>query len=135
MCNWAHALRSLKFVQMWTRVQSCRPLCDPMDYRPPAPRVHSFLGKNTGVGCRFLLRGSSHPRDSTHVSCISCLGRWILYHWCHQCVNICCSPFIKYSKNTVIIRGVEFYFLTFCFNEHMQKHMRIFQIHKAENRG
>ena len=25
-------------------------------------------------------RGSSWLRDRTHVSCISCIGRWILYH-------------------------------------------------------
>ena len=35
-----------------------------------------FPGKNTGVGCHFLLqRGSSQPRDQTRISCI---GRWIL---------------------------------------------------------
>ena len=37
-----------------------------------------FPGKNTGVGCHFLLQGSSQPRDWTRVTCI---GRWILYHW------------------------------------------------------
>ena len=37
-----------------------------------------FSGKNTGVSCHFLLRGSSRPRDRT---CVSCIGRWILYHW------------------------------------------------------
>ena len=26
-------------------------------------------------------RGSSRPRDWTHVSWVSCIGRWILYHW------------------------------------------------------
>ena len=26
-------------------------------------------------------RGSSPPRDWTRVSCVSCTGRWILYHW------------------------------------------------------
>ena len=26
-------------------------------------------------------RGSSQTRDQTHLSCISCIGRWILYHW------------------------------------------------------
>ena len=26
-------------------------------------------------------RGSSQPRDRTNVSCISCIGRPILYHW------------------------------------------------------
>jgi len=35
-------------------------------------------GKNSGVGCHFLLQRSSPLRDQTHVSCI---GRWILYHW------------------------------------------------------
>ena len=38
-------------------------------------------GKNTGAGCHFLLQGSYQPRDGTHVSCISCTGRQILYHW------------------------------------------------------
>ena len=26
-------------------------------------------------------RGSSWPRDQTHASCVSCIGRQILYHW------------------------------------------------------
>ena len=26
-------------------------------------------------------RGSFQPKNQTCVSCISCLGRWILYHW------------------------------------------------------
>ena len=29
----------------------------------------------------FLLQGSSRPRDWTHVSCISCIGRQILNYW------------------------------------------------------
>ena len=40
-----------------------------------------FPGKNTGVGCHFLLLGSSCPRGQTCVSCISSNGRRILYHW------------------------------------------------------
>ena len=31
----------------------------------------------------FSSRGSSQPRDQTCVSCISHIGRRILYHWCH----------------------------------------------------
>ena len=26
-------------------------------------------------------RGSSWPRDQTHISCVSCIGRGVLYHW------------------------------------------------------
>ena len=37
------------------------------------------------MGCHFLLQRicltlGSNP---TYVSCISCIGRWILYHWSH----------------------------------------------------
>ena len=34
--------------------------------------------KNTGVGCHFLLQGSSQSEDQT---CVFCIGRGILYHW------------------------------------------------------
>ena len=42
----------------------------------------NFPGKNTGVGCHFFLQGKSFwPGNQTQVSCISCIGRWIFYHW------------------------------------------------------
>ena len=43
--------------------QSCLTLCNPMDHSPPGSSVHGdSLGKNTGVDCHALLRGSSQPR-------------------------------------------------------------------------
>ena len=52
--------------------QSCLTLCN-----PPGSSVHGiFPGKSSGVGCPFLLQGSF----LTCVSCISCVGRQILYH-------------------------------------------------------
>ena len=44
--------------------------------RLPCPS--NFSGRSTGVGCHFLLQGSSLPRDLTHISCIFLR---ILYHW------------------------------------------------------
>ena len=38
-------------------------------------------GKNTGVSCHFLLRGICPTGDRTCISCVSCIGRQILYHW------------------------------------------------------
>ena len=38
----------------------------------------NFLGKNTGVGCHFLLQGIFPDQDQIQVSCT---GRQILYHW------------------------------------------------------
>ena len=44
-------------------------LCDPIDCSPPGSSVHGDSpGKDTGVGCRSLLRGSFQPRDQTQVS-------------------------------------------------------------------
>ena len=38
-------------------LQSCPTLCDPMDGSPPGfPRPWDSPGKNTGVGCHFLLQ-------------------------------------------------------------------------------
>ena len=31
----------------------------------------AFPGKNTGVGCYFLLQGIFLPMDQTHISCIA----------------------------------------------------------------
>ena len=74
----------------WSQVaQSCPTLCDSMDCSPPGSSVHrSSPGKNTGAGCHFLLQGIFLPRDWTRLSCISCIGRRILYHWQHQTVSI-----------------------------------------------
>ena len=41
-------------------------------------------GKNTGVGCHFLLEGIfPTQRSNLHLLCLSyllCIGRWVLYH-------------------------------------------------------
>ena len=54
-------------------------LCDPMDYSPPGSSVHGILQPRIleGIAIPFF-RGSLWPRDWTRVSCI---GRWVLYHW------------------------------------------------------
>ena len=48
----------------------------------PARRLCPWdsLGKNTGMGCHALLQGIFWPWDWTHVSYISCTGRWVLIH-------------------------------------------------------
>ena len=42
----------------------------------------NFPGKNMGAGCHFLLQGIFSTQGSNlRLSCIFCVGRWILYHW------------------------------------------------------
>ena len=56
------------FVTLWTIAQQ-------------APHVHGvFQAKIVKSGAISYVRGSSQPKDQTGVSCISCIGRWILYY-------------------------------------------------------
>ena len=56
--------------------QLCPTLCNPMDCHPPGSSVH-------GISQARILewvaisssRGSSQPRDGTHISCTSCISR------------------------------------------------------------
>ena len=63
------------------RAQSCLTLCYPMDCSPPGSSVRGI------VPARILewvaissSRGSSKHRDQICVSCISSIGRRVLYH-------------------------------------------------------
>ena len=50
--------------------KSCPTLCDPHGLWPTRLLCPwDFPGKNTGVGCHFLLQGSYQPRDPIHISC------------------------------------------------------------------
>ena len=63
---------------------SCLTLCNPMDCSPPGSSVHGIL--QARILERVAMpssRGSSPPRDQTHVSYVSCIGRWVLYSLSH----------------------------------------------------
>ena len=51
--------------------QSCPTLCDPMECSPPGSSPWVSPGKNTGMGCHFLLQGIFPPWDWTRVSRIA----------------------------------------------------------------
>ena len=59
--------------------QLCPTLCNPMDCSPPGSSVYGIFQarKLEWVAISFS-RGSFQSRDWT---CISCIGRRILYHW------------------------------------------------------
>ena len=65
-------------VQTHAHTQSCPTLCDPMDCSPPGFSVHGILQARIleWVAISFS-RGSSQPKDQTHISCISYNGRQI----------------------------------------------------------
>ena len=65
-------------------VQSCPSLLDPMNCSPPGSSVHEiFQARILEWVAIFSSRGSFWPRDPACISCISCIGRRILYQLCH----------------------------------------------------
>ena len=61
--------------------QLCRTFCYPMDCRPPGSSVQGiFQARILKRVAISYSRGSSWSRDWTSISCLSCTGRWILYH-------------------------------------------------------
>ena len=63
---------------------SCVRLCDPMNCSLPGSSVQGILQARILEWVAIpSSRGSSQPRVRTHISYISCTGRWVLYHLCH----------------------------------------------------
>ena len=78
-------------------------LCDSMDCSPPGSSVHGFLQARIlqWVAISFS-RGSFWTRDGTWGSCVSCLGRRILYYctiWEAPIVDKLNSPKLRLGTN------------------------------------
>ena len=92
-----NTMRPLVVVELLSRA---RLFCDPMDCSPPG-------SSDNGVSQARILdwaatsfsRGSSWPRDWTHISCI---GRRILYHWATRKASgrVLCSDENHWDKQT-----------------------------------
>ena len=91
MTNWIKVCLPLKTMLFPSRVivtcvharsvtQLCLTLCHPMDCGPPGSSVHEILPARIleWVATSYF-RGSSRPKDRTHVSWVPCIDRQILY--------------------------------------------------------
>ena len=62
-------------------IQSCLTLCGPTDCSPPGSSLHEiFQARILEWVAKPSSRGSSKPWDQTPVSCVSCIGRKIIYY-------------------------------------------------------
>ena len=61
--------------------KSCPTLWDLMNCSLPDSSVQGIFQARILEWVAISSRESSQPRDQTHVSCVSCFGRGILYHW------------------------------------------------------
>ena len=76
-------------------------LCDPMDCSLPSSSVYGiFQARIREYVAISYSRGSSQPKDWTCISCVSCIGRWILYHCDFQFSSVAQScPTLCYPMN------------------------------------
>ena len=66
-------------------LHTCLTLCNPMDYNLPGFSVHGILqARILEWAAMPSSRGSSRPRDRTHVFYVSCIGRRVLYDQHHR---------------------------------------------------
>ena len=92
---------SNSFATTWTVMNPARLLCPWWD----------FQARMLEWAATSFSRGSSQPRDQTHVSCI---GRWILYYWAHQgssfglecCSNPLCLHWFYLDDISIVENGV-----------------------------
>ena len=74
---------------------------------PPGSSVHGILWARKlewGV-CPFLLQGIVQTRDRTQVSCVSCVGKWVLYHWYHSVRPTLQQLYVEKSKDPPLSHG------------------------------
>ena len=70
------------YVRVYMCTLNCVQLWNTVDYSPPGSPVHRISQARIPEWVAISSsRGSSWPRDQTRVSCVSCIGRWIIYHW------------------------------------------------------
>ena len=71
-------MQSFFFFFFFQLLQSCPTLHDATDCTPPGSSVHVILQvRMLEYVAISSSRGSSQPRDQTHVSYDSCIGRWV----------------------------------------------------------
>ena len=77
--------------------QSRLTLCNPMGRSPPSSSVHGiFQERILEQAAISFTRGSSRPRDWTRISCVSCIGRKVLYQLSHQgSLYTCCEKHLS----------------------------------------
>ena len=81
-CVWVCMSACVCVCMLSHSVKSYPTLCNPMDCSPPGSSVHGISQARILVWVAMISsRGSSWPWDWTHVSCVPCIDRQILYHF------------------------------------------------------
>ena len=80
-CACAQSLSCVRFFATpWQRIQPNTPWT--VAHQAPLPMEFSKQEYWSELSFSYS-RASFQPRDQTNISCVSCIGRQVLYHWCH----------------------------------------------------
>ena len=85
-------LEDVRGVSAYSVAKSCMTLCDPIDYSLPGSCVHEiFQARILEWVAMPSSRGSSKPRDGTHVSCVvdKFFTCWAMVETLYICVCVC----------------------------------------------
>ena len=86
----------------------------------------NFPGTNTGVGGHIHSRRSSWSWNRTHISWVSCICRWILYHWATRKAILYKMLLQTWSISQPHVLLLETDFsLTLCFGAHQGEWVRL----------
>ena len=79
---------------LYSSAPLCPTLHDPIDCSPPGSSVHGILqGRILKWVAISSTRGSSQPRDQTHISCVSCItGRFFTWWAIREALYIFILP-------------------------------------------
>ena len=88
-------------------------LCNTMDYSPPGSSIHGILQARILEWVAMpSSRKPSWPRDGTHVSYVSYIGKWVLYCWHHLGEGHHPSPVAKVKSKRSSLTSLFFCLLT-----------------------
>ena len=85
-----------------------------MDWSPPDSFVHGISQARILEWVAISARGSLQPRDQTCISCVSCIGKQVLYHW------VICSHVVQGKEPIHQCRKHRFYP---CWDDPLEKEM------------
>ena len=101
---WRIYILTISISLLWAIAQLCLTL-QSTDCNPPGSSAHwIILGLILEWAAISPSRGSSQPRDQTHGSCSSCIGRQILYPWATLCYPVkgCAALQVKPQESSVL---------------------------------
>ena len=90
-------------------LQSCPTLCNPTDCSLPGSSVYGVILARILEWVAILSsRGSSRPRDQTHIPCVSCIGRQVLLPLRHcRGKHRCGEERRMHTRNAMIRAGMQ----------------------------